>query len=113
MENFLQQVKREIDSGDESVLRLVKELGPQPGEEAQLNALLQLARERYPVGTPVKVLWTSYTGVVHGHNERLGGFYPGVRYPVYVRITSTEDPKFAEAVGRVFEYGLDQMEVVQ
>lgn len=113
MEDFLQQVKREMDAGDESVLNLVKALGPKPGEAEQLAALLQIARERYPVGAPVKVLWTSYTGVVHGHNERLGGFYPGVRYPIYVRITACEDEKFQKAVGSVFEYGMDQMEAIQ
>jgi hypothetical protein len=113
MEDFLQQVKREMDAGDESVLNFVKSLGPKPGEAEQLAVLLQLARERYPVGTPVKVLWTQYTGVVYGHNERLGGFYPGVRYPIYVRITATGNPKFEEAVGKVYEYGMDQMEVIQ
>ena len=111
MEDFLQQVKREVEAGDERILTLVKNLGPKPGEAAQLEALLQIARERYPIGAPVKVLYTTYTGVVHGHNERLGGFYPGIRYPVYVQITACDDPKFERAIGDVFEYGIDQLEV--
>ena len=112
MEDFLQQVKREVEAGDEKILRLVKSLGPKPGEAAQLDALLQIARERYPIGTQVKVLHTTYTGIVHGHNERLGGFYPGIRYPVYVQITACDDPKFERAIGDVFEYGIDQLEAV-
>ena len=112
MEDFLQQVKREVEAGDERILTLVKNLGLKPGEAAQLEALLQIARERYPIGAPVKVLYTTYTGVVHGHNERLGGFYPGIRYPVYVQITACDDPKFERAVGDVFEYGIGQLEAV-
>ena len=50
---------------------------------------------------------------VYDHARRLGGFYPGVRYPIYVRIAATGDPKFEAAVGKVYEYGMDQMEVIQ
>ena len=38
------------------------------------------------------------------------GYNP--RYPVYVRITETDDAIFECAIGQVFEYGLDQIKLL-
>lgn len=56
-------------------------------------------------GKPCTVTGTSHEGIVHKLNEATAGFYPGSRYPIYVKITN------GEAVGDVFEYGLDQVAV--
>lgn len=64
------------------------------------------------IGKPVNVLHTAYKGVIHSCNKSQRGFYPGVRFPVYVRITNSRDPKFEKAIGSVFEYSLDQIELI-
>ena len=64
------------------------------------------------IGKPVKVLGTSYKGVIRSCNKAQGGFYPGVRYPVYVRITETDDARFQSIIGKSFEYGLDQIKLI-
>lgn len=61
------------------------------------------------IGKPVNILHTDYKGVIHSCNKAQRGFYPGVRFPVYVQITETSDLKFEKAIGSVFEYGLDQI----
>jgi len=64
------------------------------------------------IGKSVNVLHTAYKGVIHSCNKSQRGFYPGVRFPVYVRITETGNSKFEKAIGSVFEYGLDQIELI-
>jgi len=63
----------------------------------------------------VEVKGTSYIGRVHGFNERLGGFYPGVRYPVLVRIihNDSNSTRFNDVPGSVFEYDIEQLEHYQ
>ena len=41
---------------------------------------------------------------MHSCNKAQGGFYPGIRYPVYVRITETDDAIFECAIGQVKVY---------
>lgn len=60
------------------------------------------------IGKPCKVKHTSHLGVVHGVNTSSSGFYPGSRFPVYVKITESG---MKDAVGSVFEYDLDQVEI--
>lgn len=64
------------------------------------------------IGNPVNVMGTSYKGVIHSCNKAQGGFYPGIRYSVYVRIIETDNAKFQSAIGQVFEYGLDQIKLL-
>ena len=64
------------------------------------------------IGKPVRILYTSYKGTIHRCNKSEGGFYPGIQYPVYVKITESSDPRYDHAVGSVFEYGLDQIELI-
>jgi hypothetical protein len=58
-------------------------------------------------GKKCKVKFTSHEGIVHRLNESTSGFYPGGRFPIYVKITN------GEAAGQVFEYDLDQVEVTE
>lgn len=59
------------------------------------------------LGKKCKIKGTSHEGVVHKLNESTSGFYPGHRYPVYVKITN------GESIGTVFEYDLPQIEVLE
>lgn len=89
---------------------LKHQLTPLYNEQEQLDSLLMDARKKFPIGAKVKILHTGYTGEVVSYNNRLGGFYPGVRYPVCVRITYSEKVEFRErAVGSIFEYGMEQL----
>ena len=58
-------------------------------------------------GKPCKVAYTSHIGVIHGLNTARSGFYPGSRFPVYVKISN------GEAAGRVLEYDLEQVVLVE
>lgn len=64
-------------------------------------------------GKIIKVKHTSYHGEVYKLNEATGGFYPGSREPIYIRITAVDDEKWAKVVGQVFSYSLDQLELVE
>lgn len=52
---------------------------------------------------------TYYKGVVHSCNKAQSGEYPGVREPVYVKITGSVPPGLDQAIGMVFEYSLDRI----
>ena len=52
---------------------------------------------------------TYYEGVVHSCNKAQSGEYPGVREPVYVKITGSVPPGLDQAIGMVFEYSLDRI----
>lgn len=84
--------------------------GVEPGEKEKLAEQIKLATSLYKVDDPVVVKHTSYTGVITGFNNRLGGLYTGARYPLFVKITSTTNEKRQDAVGCTFEYMLDQIE---
>ena len=58
----------------------------------------------------VEVIHTPHVGTVSQLNTSTNGFYPGGRYPVYVVITKSTMP---EAIGEVFEYGIDQLKVLE
>ena len=61
------------------------------------------------IGKSVNVLHTAYKGVIHSCNKSQRGFYPGVREPVYVKITGSVPPGLDQAIGMVFEYSLDRI----
>ena len=61
------------------------------------------------IGKKCKVKHTSHIGVVEGVNRSTGGFYNGGRYPVFVKITKS---RRTSAVGKVFEYELSQIEII-
>ena len=90
-------------------VRFINELKPVSGEEAQLQEVMTKAREAFAIGDTVFVKYTGYTGKVVGYNNSLGGFYPGIRFPVLVRITHADDPKWDDVVGSVYQYQLDQL----
>lgn len=67
------------------------------------------------IGKPVNILHTAYKGVIHSCNKSQRGFYPGVCYPVYVKITDVGVEyanKLTTALGDIFEYGLEQIEFI-
>lgn len=61
-------------------------------------------------GKVVSIKGTNMTGLVVRLNTSTRGFYPGGRYPIYVKILS--DTRQVDSVGRTFEYGIDQLEVL-
>lgn len=91
---------------------LLEELKPAPGEHGQLQEVFAQAEHDFPIETLVLIKGTPYKGVVQSYNRMLGGFYPGVRYPVNVKIIDDgeEGKGLHQVVGQVFEYGLDYLE---
>lgn len=61
-------------------------------------------------GKVVTIKGTSMTGLVERLNTSTRGFYPGSRYPIYVKILTDTRP--VDSVGRTFEYDIDQLEVI-
>jgi hypothetical protein len=51
------------------------------------------------------------TGLVERLNTSTRGFYPGGRYPIYVKILTDTRP--VDSVGKTFEYDIDQLEVIK
>ena len=62
-------------------------------------------------GKVVAIKGTSMTGLVERLNTSTRGFYPGGRYPIYVKILTDTRP--VDSVGRTFEYDIDQLEVME
>lgn len=60
-------------------------------------------------GRYVKITGTSYVGRVIALNESRGGIYSGSRYPIKVRI---EQANTENAIGKVFEYSVEQLVVL-
>lgn len=97
----------------EQYKKLKAELDKDIITKAELQILHKFCAKHFPIGVTVKVLYTGYTGIVDSYNDRTSGFYPANRYPVYIKITHSEDPNFTEkAVGRIFEYGFEQLQKV-
>lgn len=96
----------------DSIKPLLKELQPKTNEQSELEKVLAIAKDKFKVGDIVAVKYTSYIARVHGYNECVGGFYPGVRSPVLVKIihNDADSKRFNDVPGSVFEYGLDQLE---
>lgn len=59
-------------------------------------------------GKKVKVKYTAHEGVLYELNMSRSGFYPGSRFPFYVKITSE-----GKAQGCIFEYDADQIELME
>lgn len=60
------------------------------------------------INRKVKIIGTSYEGLVLSLNDTRGGIYSGNRYPINVRITKANN----SAVGKVFEYSIEQLVVI-
>ncbi len=91
--------------GFEGLLALHKEMKAKESTAYQLEEVLAKAQDMFLVGTQVK-LNCGHSGVVTGYNDKKGGFYPGVEYPVYIKITKSD---MLKAIGSTFEYSLDQL----
>ena len=59
-------------------------------------------------GKKVKVKYTTHEGNLYKLNTSTGGFYPGSRYPFYVKITNE-----GKAKDCVFEYDANQVELME
>lgn len=59
-------------------------------------------------GKLVQINGTNMYGYVKELNTSTRGFYPGYRYPIYVKICKDERTEFS-ALGKTFEYSLDQL----
>jgi hypothetical protein len=97
----------------DSLKLLYSELRPTAGEPTRLQEKLAFAKQEFPIDAIVKVKYTSYKGVVTGYNMTLGGFYPGERYPVYVKILDDGElgGGLHKVVGETFEYSCECLEI--
>lgn len=91
-------------SSQEDVYKLYKDL--QGNKDAPAPEIIELVTSW--IGRTCKIKWTSHIGEIVGANTSDRGFYPGGRFPVYVKITASGMEK---AIGSTFEYGLDQIEL--
>lgn len=89
-------------SSQEDIYKLYKDL--QGNKDAPAPEVIELVTSW--IGRECKIKCTSHTGVITGANTSDRGFYPGGRFPVYVKITASGMDK---AIGSTFEYGLDQI----
>ncbi len=89
-------------SSQDDVYKLYKDL--QGNKDAPTPEVIELVNSW--VGRTCKIKWTSHIGEIVGANTSDRGFFPGGRYPVYVKITASG---MENAVGSTFEYGLDQI----
>lgn len=95
----------------ESVVDLFKEMALKAPSQKNVDEMIALAKENFSIGEEVEIVGTSYIGKVTNFNTRTHGFYPGDRYPVFVkiiRILSPPSPNTAK-IGDIFEYGIDQL----
>lgn len=95
----------------DSLFKLFQEMKEKELSQSDLDAVL--ASLTVPVGSPVSILHTCYSGTVVAYNTRRWGFYPAARYPYMVRIDHVSDLKFSQAKGKVFEYSADQVIPIQ
>jgi hypothetical protein len=61
------------------------------------------------IGRTCKIKYTSHIAEITGPNTSDRGFYPGGRFPVYVKIIKSG---MENAIGSRFEYSLDQIELI-
>ena len=92
-------------SSHDDIYKLYKDL--QGNKDAPTPEVIELVTSW--IGRKCKIKYTSHTAIITGPNTSDCGFYPGGRFPVYVTITASGMEK---AVGCKFEYGLDQIELI-
>jgi hypothetical protein len=92
----------------DQVCELVKSLSnssDRPSDE-DIQKIFAEAQRRFKPRDLVKIDHTDYVGTIAGYNTSTGGFYPGWRFPVYVKIDGS---CFEDKESRTFEYVLDQV----
>ena len=106
MDSFTAKVLLEATakSGDDRVADLYKEINNKVDGGPTKEARDFFEQHQ---GKPCKIKHTSREGIVYRLNEATRGFYPGSRYPIKVQITN------GEAAGAIFEYDLEQIEIVE
>lgn len=90
----------------DSLFDLIKEINKDEGGPSEEAIAFFEANN----GKKVKV--NGYIAEIIALNNSTSGFYLGSRYPIMVKIISSEDPKFDCAVGSVFEYDLSNLTVI-
>lgn len=95
----------------DSIKPLFEELKPKTNEQNKLEEVNADLKSKFKIGDTVKIDGTSYYGVIHGYNESVSGFYPGHQFPLLVKVIDVEyeNGLFRDAVGLVFQYGLEQV----
>ncbi len=91
-------------SSHDDIYKLYKDL--QGNKDAPTLEVIELVTSW--IGRKCKIKYTSHTAIVVGPNTSDCGFYPGGRFPVYVKIIASGMP---QAIGCKFEYDLDQIEL--
>ena len=102
---------------------LLKQLMDDPAKAAEIHDICKLLKGKANAPSTEQVEWfyanenkevevihTPHVGTVSRLNTSTNGFYPGGRYPIYVVITKSAMP---EAIGETFEYGIDQLKVLE
>lgn len=90
----------------EDVAKIYKSIGLDKGGPT----LEQVSWFNTNKGKQVRINGTPYTGIVSMLNTASSGFYEGIRYPVYIKI---DDYDYCnQAKGMTFEYGIEQLEVI-
>lgn len=105
----LPKTEQEATALWDSLKPLYADLKPSVSESEELEKILTEVKKMFAIGDRVYMKHTCYIGLVYGFNENLGGFYPGIRYPICVKIIESQDPKFSNVVGSKFEYGAEQV----
>lgn len=64
-------------------------------------------------GKTVSIKHTDMEGIVTNLNTKTRGFYPGDRYPIYVKINKDGRTGQYNAMGSTFEYDLEQLILIE
>lgn len=105
--NLLLQIASSPDKADKAA-DLYKSLSkPDGGPSVEAIAFFDANK-----GKKCAIKGTDYIGEIVELNTSEGGFYPGSRCPIYVKILQSTNNKYPEAVGHVFEYNLPQIQVL-
>lgn len=92
-------------SNSDDIYKIYKDL--QEDKDALTPEVIELVNSWKDKTCNIK--FTSHKGIIKGPNTSSYGFYPGGRYPVIVKIIDSDMKK---VIGKTFEYGLDQIELI-
>jgi hypothetical protein len=95
----------DINNPDE-VLKVHKLFTQRGGEGVTPDQIIWFAANK---GKKVKIRGTNHIGVVSRLNQSTHGMYNGLRYPIYVEILESRNG----VTGSIFEYGIDQLEIME
>ncbi len=86
-EKDITNIIKDIPENPEPFIALSKELSNDTAEK--MKEAVELAKKAgFTIGVEVTRTRDAEVGKVIGHNETIGGFYPGSRYPIIVQFPS-------------------------